>query len=359
MALSVVLAGGGTGGHIVPALALAETIRKHEPGARVLFVGSARGLETSLVPAAGFDLELVASRQVLGRGPLASAAALLAVARGTLQARRLLGRPRADLVIGVGGYASVPAVLAARTLGIPSALLEPNARPGRANRLLGRFARAVFVQFEDAIPWFPAGRAILSGYPVREMPEPNGAAPGARLEVVLTGGSQGARSLNRAFAAVLGRLPTERLHITHQTGAAHADEVRAAYATADVHAEIAPFFDDLHARIARADLLVARAGASTCAELCASGCAAILVPYPHAADDHQTANARELERAGAALWLPDTELDARLGDELLALIVDDERRRRMGEAAARRARPDAAQHVWQTCAAWLEREDAA
>ena len=357
MALNVVIAGGGTGGHIVPALALAETIRKHEPGARVLFVGSPRGLETSMVPAAGFDLALVPSRQVLGRSPLAIAAALLVVARGTLKARPLLRQPRADLVIGVGGYASVPAVLAARTLGIPSALLEPNARPGLANRLLGRFARAVFVQFEDAIPWFPADRAILTGYPVREMPQPNG-PPAGRLEVVLTGGSQGARALNRAFVGALGRLPTERLRITHQTGTAHADEVRAAYAEAGVEAEIAPFFDDLHARIARADLLVARSGASTCAELCASGCASILVPYPYHADDHQVANARELERSGAAVWLPEGELEARLADLLLALIGDDERRRRMGEAASRRARPDAARDIWTTCASWLEREEA-
>ncbi len=354
MALSVVLAGGGTGGHIVPALALAETIRKQEPSARLCIVGTELGLETTLVPAAGFDLELVASRQLLGRGPLAQAAAIFAVARGTFQARALLRRVRADLVIGVGGYASVPTVLAARTLSVPSALLEPNAHPGRANRLLARFARAVFVQFEDAIAWFPAGRALLVGYPVREMPRSRGESADGRLQLVITGGSQGARSLNRAVCAALPRLPTERLRITHQTGAAHLDEVRAAYGLAGVEAEVAPFFVDLHERMARSDLLLARSGASTCAEICAVGLASILVPYPYAADDHQSANARELERAGAAVWIPDAELETRLVSELTALVEDDARRARMARAALGRAQPDAALRIWATCAAWLE-----
>ncbi len=355
MALSVVLAGGGTGGHIFPALALADAIRAREPGARLRFIGTERGQETKLVPAAGYELELVPSTQILGRNPLRAAAGLLTVARGAWRARGLLREVAADLVIGVGGYASVPAVAAASLLGIPIVLLEPNARPGRANRLLGRVARRVFVQFEDAMAFFPDGLSELSGYPVREMPGRTGSTKDGGLELLVMGGSQGARSINRAINAALPRLAElDGFSIVHQTGALDLDEVRAAYAQAGLEAEIAPFFDDLHERMLRADLVVARAGASTVAELCAAGVASILVPYPHAADDHQMANARELERDGAAVVIPDAEVSTRLADEITRLAADAEMRGRMAEAMAARGRPDAAGRIWSSCKMLLQ-----
>jgi UDP-N-acetylglucosamine--N-acetylmuramyl-(pentapeptide) pyrophosphoryl-undecaprenol N-acetylglucosamine transferase len=348
MALVVVLAGGGTGGHIFPALALAEAIRKREPDAHVRFVGTAKGLETRYVPTAGYALDLVPSAAVTGRGLTRGALGMLALARGTLRARGLLRDLDADLVIGVGGYASVPAVAAALTLGIPTALLEPNARPGRSNRALGRYAKRIFVAFEDAIPYFPPGRALLTGRPVRAMPRGLG-KNGGKLRVVITGGSQGARAINRAVCAVLPRLgDIAGLEISHQTGAADLDETRTAYAAANVRGDVATFFDDLPARLARADLVVARAG-STVAELCQAGVASILVPYPFAADDHQLANARELERAGACVVVPDAELGERFESEFLALLQDTPRRTRMGEAALRRARPHAADDIWTQC----------
>jgi UDP-N-acetylglucosamine--N-acetylmuramyl-(pentapeptide) pyrophosphoryl-undecaprenol N-acetylglucosamine transferase len=355
MALVVVLAGGGTGGHIFPALALAEAIRKREPEAHVRFVGTARGLETRYVPTAGYALDLVPSAAVTGRGVVRGLLGLLVLARGTLRARRLLRDLDADLVIGVGGYASVPAVAAALTLGIPTALLEPNARPGRSNRLLGRYAKRIFVAFEDAIPFFPSGRALLTGRPVRAMPRAMGRGNGGKLRLVVTGGSQGARAINRAVCAALPRLASVAgLEITHQTGAADLEECRAAYEAAGVHAELAAFFDDLPTRLARADLVVARAG-STVSELCQAGVASVLVPYPFAADDHQLANARELERAGACVVVPDAELGARFEAELLALLGDRERRTRMGESALRRAKPHAAEEIWAHCRSLLGR----
>ena len=354
MALVVVLAGGGTGGHIFPALALAEAIRKREPDAHVRFVGTARGLETRYVPAAGYALELVPSAAVTGRGVARGLLGLLVLARGTLGARRLLRDLDADLVIGVGGYASVPAVAAALTLGIPTALLEPNARPGRSNILLGRYARRVFVAFEDAVPFFPAGRALLTGRPVRAMPRALGRGNGGKLRLVVTGGSQGARAINRAVCAVLPRLVSiPGLEITHQTGAADLDETRAAYAAAGVHADVAAFFDDLPARFARAHLVVSRAG-GTVAELCHVGVGSILVPYPFAADDHQLANARELERAGACVVVPDAELGGRFEGELIGLLIDAPRRTRMGEAALARAKPHAAEEIWAHCRTLLD-----
>lgn len=353
MALVVVLAGGGTGGHIFPALALAEAIRKREPDAHVRFVGTERGLETRYVPAAGYALDLVPSAAVTGRGIVRGMLGLLALARGTARARRLLRDLDADLVIGVGGYASVPAVAAAVTLGIPTALLEPNARPGRSNRALGRFAARVFVAFEDAIPFFPPGRAVLTGRPVRAMPSSLGRANGGKIRLVVTGGSQGARAINRAVCAALPRLVSvPGLEITHQTGPADLDETRAAYTAAGVRADVAPFFDDLPARFARAHLVVARAG-STVAELCQAGVGSILVPYPFAADDHQMANARELERAGACVVVPDAQLEARFEPELLGLLGDAELRARMGQAALRRAKPHAAEEIWAQCRSLL------
>jgi UDP-N-acetylglucosamine--N-acetylmuramyl-(pentapeptide) pyrophosphoryl-undecaprenol N-acetylglucosamine transferase len=353
MALVVVLAGGGTGGHVFPALAIAEAIRKRDAQASVRFVGTPAGLETRLVRQAGYELDLVPSRPVLGRGPLGAARALLAIARGTFAARRILRDARASLVIGVGGYASVPTVVAARTLGIPIGLLEPNARPGRANRALGRLARAVFVQFDGAAHYFPAGRAQRVGFPVRQIPARQ-SENGSILKLLVVGGSQGARSINEAVIGALEQLgERDGFRITHQTGPAHLSAVAQAYREAGVEAEIAAFFEDLPERLGRADLVVARAGASTIAELCMAGVPSILVPYPYAADDHQMANARELERAGACEVIPDAEISERLGPAVRALAQDAARRRRMAAAASRQARPDAAERIWETCASWL------
>ncbi len=353
MALAVVLAGGGTGGHIFPALALAEAIRKREPGVRVHFVGTEGGLEARHVRAAGHSLDQVPSRPVLGGGPVAALRAIVAVLRGIVHARRVLRRLDAELVIGVGGYASVPTVAAALLSRIPTAVLEPNARAGRANRLLGRFVRAVFVQFEEALSYFPRGRAHLLGFPVRTMPRGNARSGEDGVRLLVLGGSQGARSINRAMTAALDQL-SERdgFQITHQTGEADLEEVRAAYAQADLRAELAAFFDDLPERLAQADLDIARAGAATVAELCMAGAPSILVPYPYAADDHQMANARDLERAGACLVIPDGELE-RLASDVHALARDPARRQRMSEAAAKRAMPDAAERIWEMCRSWL------
>ncbi|MCE2392392.1 MAG: undecaprenyldiphospho-muramoylpentapeptide beta-N-acetylglucosaminyltransferase [Proteobacteria bacterium] len=351
MALGIVLAGGGTGGHIFPALALAQTIREHAPGARVSFIGSDRGLEGRYVPAAGFELDQVASAQVSGKSWLAAARGLAAAARGTLRARRLLRARGADLVIGVGGYASVPAVAAALSMRLPTALVEPNARAGRANRLLGRFARAVFVQFEGARSAFPPERVHLTGYPVRAFPEPRARPADGRVRLLVSGGSQGARAINRAVCSLLPELAGREVEISHQSGQADFEWVERAYAEAGLNAEVAPFFDDLPARLAASDVLVARSGAATVAELCRVGVAAILVPYPHAADDHQMHNARELERDGACELIPNHELERRLGTALTRLLNDPAKRARLACGAAGRARPRAALEIWERCSA--------
>jgi UDP-N-acetylglucosamine--N-acetylmuramyl-(pentapeptide) pyrophosphoryl-undecaprenol N-acetylglucosamine transferase len=360
MAVTVVLAGGGTGGHVYPALALAETIRKREPEAQVRFVGTSRGLEARIVRSAGYVLDLVPARPLLGRGALAKLRGLAAIARGTVAARRMLRRVAPDLVLGMGGYASVPTVVAALSLGIPVGLLEPNARPGRANRWLGRFVRCVFVQFEEAEAYFRKGKARRTGIPVREIARARHRAESGIVSLIVFGGSQGARSLNRAVVGALDQL-SERdgFRITHQTGDADLGFVEAAYADAGVRGEIAPFFDDLTERLGSADLVIARAGASTVAEICAAGVASILVPYPYAADDHQMANARALERGDACRVVPDVDVAAALGPTVRALAQDPANLRRMGDAAARLAAPDAGERIWDTCVEWIPRAQGA
>ncbi len=352
MALVIVLAAGGTGGHIFPAIALAEAIRKHSPDAEVHFLGPERGAQ--YVRAAGYPLALVPARPVVGRSPLAALRGLASLARGVWIARRTLTRLGADLVIGVGGYASVPGVAAALSLRTPSALLEADAEPGRANRLLGRFVRKVFVQFDDARAHFPADRVEALGFPVRAIPRRAPRAGDSPLHLLVVGGSQGARSVNRAVVASLPVLAAAGLRVTHQTGPHDLDEVRAAYASAGVEGDVAAFFDDLPERLASADLVVARAGASTVAEICLAGVASILVPYPHAAGGHQMRNAREVERDGACVVIPDAEVGERLGAEVGALAADPARRRSLAEAALRRAAPDAAEQIWDACRALLE-----
>ncbi len=356
MAGVIVLSGGGTGGHIFPAIALADTIRRREPEQQVCFIGTERGIGTKQIRAAGYPFDPIPSAPVVGRGLLDQLRALLSIAGGVLRARRLLRGVDARLVIGVGGYASVPAVAAAITLRIPTVLLEADTAPGRANRLLGRFARMVFVQFDEARASFPAGRAALTGFPVRPIPARKVRMSGSPLRLLIIGGSQGAHSINRAISENLAALGQLGMSITHQTGEEDCEWVRAAYRGAGLDAEISPFFDDVPERLSRADMVVARAGASSVAEFCMAGLPQILVPYPYAAGGHQMSNARELERAGACVVVPDAEAGDILAAEIAALCSDPERRSRLAEAARGRAIPGAADQIWQKCRALLREE---
>jgi UDP-N-acetylglucosamine--N-acetylmuramyl-(pentapeptide) pyrophosphoryl-undecaprenol N-acetylglucosamine transferase len=360
------VAGGGTGGHVVPALALAERIvaRGHE----VIVIGSTLGLESRLVPKAGFELAALPAGQVMGRSLAARARAALAIARGTLAAASLLRRRRIELVLSVGGYASVPSVLAAAALRIPIALVEPNARPGRANKLAARLARRLFVQFEEAARELaPDDRARVRAYgvPLREaLVKAFEAAPPRRamqppMRLLVFGGSQGAKQLNDAMLALAPRLDPASLEIVHQTGEADRERVAAGYAATSLRAEVVAFEPDMPRRYREADLALCRAGAMTVAELAMAGLPALLVPYPYAADDHQSANAQALAAAGAARVLPAKSLapDDVLR-ELTALAAQPERLRAMSEAAAKQVRPDAAQRIVDACVALLDGTEA-
>jgi len=353
----VIIAGGGTGGHVFPGIAVGRALRAlgHT---EILFVGTPQGLEAEAVPRAGFAFEAIRARQVRGgglrRALIGGIAALLAVGA----ALRTIRRFRPQVVVGVGGYASVPLVIAARLARVPTLLLEQNVIPGATNRLLGRFAQRVCTSFRETATSFPGARVVCTGNPVREevlaVAAARAARPAAaeRLVLLVVGGSGGAHRLNVAAVEAMARLAgRSRLRIVHQTGAADAEETRRRYAEVGADAEVQPFFTDMAALYDEADLVLCRAGATTIAELLVVGLPAILVPYPYAADDHQRRNAEAVQAVGAATLILDRDLTPeRLADALARLLDDADRRREMGAAARALARPEAGRLVAEQCA---------
>jgi UDP-N-acetylglucosamine--N-acetylmuramyl-(pentapeptide) pyrophosphoryl-undecaprenol N-acetylglucosamine transferase len=349
--LAVVVAGGGTGGHLFPGIALADELAAR--GARVTFVGTAAGLEVRAVPAAGYTLRRITGAQVRGGGLVHAARGLIATARGVSEARAVLRATRPRLVVGVGGYASVATVVAARLRRIPTLLLEQNAMPGIASRTLGRIADRVCLGFAEAARFFPAGRGIHTGNPVRAALLASGSVRAyAGLGLLVFGGSQGARRLNDAILDVAGRMPARfaNVRIRHQTGVADHERVGALWDRSGIPAVVTPFVTDMATAYDEADVVVARAGAMSCAEITARGLPSILVPYPYAADDHQRRNAEVLVRAGAATMLLDADCDGdRLAAALRPLLDDAAVRGRMAAASRAAGRPDAARLVADAC----------
>jgi len=344
-----VFSGGGTGGHLYPALAIADELRRRRPEASITFVGSQRGLEQRLVPRAGYPLVSLSLSGLKGASTAGKLRAGVTAGWALLRCTGWMLRERPDLVVGVGGYVSGPGVLAGILLRRRTMLLEQNHFPGATNRWLASRVDAVCLPSKTASERI-GGRAFVTGTPVRrEFFEIADASNGDTFNLLVFGGSRGARSINRWVGrAVEGLARIEPpVHIVHQSGKADAAEVRQSYDCYPADRfEVEPFLDDMPARLAAADLVVCRAGASTLAELCAAGRPAILVPYPHAADDHQRHNAEELVRAGAARMLSDHELDP---DRLVAMVArlaaDPDERRAMGRAARELARPHATRQI--------------
>ena len=364
--MRMLIAGGGTGGHLFPGLALAEEVKTRHPRNDVLFVGTPRGLETRIVPRNGFPLELVDVGPLKRQGALGTLRGLGRVPRALWQSRRILRKFDPDVVVGVGGYASGPVVMAAWMMRIPTAVQEQNALPGFTNRTLGRFARACFIAFDEARAGFPPARTHLLGNPIRRAfldnylhsKEPSG----QRLSILVTGGSQGAHVLNLRLAEALEELAPElgqRLRIVHQTGEKDLPEIARRYQAlgdSGVDAQATAFIDDMANAYAQADLLVCRAGATTIAELTVCKKPAILVPFPYAADDHQTVNARSMVRNGAAILLPERDLTGqKLAGELRALEADRERLRRMARQSGLLGRPEAAREIAEVCVSLCSR----
>jgi UDP-N-acetylglucosamine--N-acetylmuramyl-(pentapeptide) pyrophosphoryl-undecaprenol N-acetylglucosamine transferase len=343
------MAGGGTGGHVIPALAIANELKANY-GAEVLFIGTARGMENRMVPAAGYPLQLVRVGALKNVSLLVRAKTAFDLPRAVWDASRRLNEFAPDVVIGVGGYASGPAMLAAVLKHIPTLAFEPNVVPGFANRMVARFVSGAAVHFEETAKYFR--RAEVTGVPVRqaffEIPEKHGGTP----TLLVFGGSQGAHAINEAMVRCLPELTRQAngIHIIHQTGERDYDLVRTAYQSSAQHsldgAEVSKFIEDMPAAFAGADLLVCRSGASTVAEITAAGKPAIFVPFPRAADDHQRVNAEALAHSGAAVVVEESKLDGVwLAETIAALLGDSARLRQMSEAARRLAHPHAARDI--------------
>jgi UDP-N-acetylglucosamine--N-acetylmuramyl-(pentapeptide) pyrophosphoryl-undecaprenol N-acetylglucosamine transferase len=342
--MRAILAGGGTGGHVIPALAIANELKKTY-AADVLFIGTARGIENRLVPAAGYPLQLVRVGALKNVSLLVRAKTAFDLPRAVWDASRMLNDFGPDVVIGVGGYASGPAMLAAVMKHIPTVAFEPNVVPGFANRVVARFVSAAAVHFEETAKYFR--RAEVTGVPVRqaffEIPRKRGGAP----TLLVFGGSQGAHAINEAMIRCLPELLRQApgIHIIHQTGERDYDRVRAAYQSAE-STEVFKFIEDMPAAFARCDLVVCRSGASTVAEIAAAGKPAIFVPFPRAADDHQRVNAEALAGAGAAVVVEESKLDGVwLAETIAALLGDPLRLRQMSDAARSLAHPHAARDI--------------
>ena len=346
----MIVAGGGTGGHLFPGLAVAEWLANGAAEA-VLFVGSAFGLEARMIPQTRFDFRAIRIRGLRGRGWLGAVELAGQLPVAIVRGWRIIGEFRSQVVLGVGGYASFPVVVAAWLRGVPSILLEQNARPGLANRVLGRLARRVCTTFSETNQYFPAGKAIVTGNPVRPLVAPT-IRRGNGFTVLVFGGSQGARRLNQAMsmAAPILQAAIPDLQLVHQTGPHDRERLQDHYANLGLTAEVREFIDDMGWAYHQADLVVCRAGATTVAELTMLGKAAILVPYPYAADDHQRANAQVLaEREAAELLLDQEATGERLAAIIIELAADRQRLAAIGIAAGRLAVPDAAARVARIC----------
>ena len=342
MAHTFLMAGGGTGGHVIPALAVAKVLRQR--GHHIFFVGTDRGMEGKLVPAEGFafqKIEIGGLNRVGLKQKLVTAIRLPFTTLGCFKFLR-----GTSAVFSMGGYVAGPPVMAAILKRIPVTVMEPNAVPGFSNRVIGRLISRALISFPETAAYFPKGRTEITGLPVREEffrlpPKPRGDA----LHILITGGSQGSRTLNTAARQSwpLFRQANFAVRILHQAGASGFDSLRDDFAQSGIEGEVVPFIRDMPAAFAAADLIVCRSGAGAVSELAAAGKPAILVPFPFAADDHQTRNAEAFERAGAARLVRDADLTGqRLFDTVRDLCASSSTLERMGEAARQFARPGAA-----------------
>jgi UDP-N-acetylglucosamine--N-acetylmuramyl-(pentapeptide) pyrophosphoryl-undecaprenol N-acetylglucosamine transferase len=347
--MKFLMAAGGTGGHVIPALVVARELIARNPGAEILFVGTAKGIENRLVPEAGFALELVRVGAWQGQSAAHRLKNLAGAPRALWQAFDILRRFQPDVVLGVGGYASGPIMLAAGVSGTPIAVLEPNAYPGMANRWIAPYISRALLAFGETASFFRAETALVTGIPVRkEFFDIPRRTHGPSFTVLIFGGSQGARSLNRAAVEALPLLASQEseLRIVHQTGQSEYNSTREAYARSEFRAEVLPYIDDMPGIFSETDLVVCRAGANTVAELAAAGKAAILVPFPAAANQHQLRNAEALARIGAARLILDKDLNgATLATAIGELRSQPELLAQMEQRVRSMAHPEATRKI--------------
>ncbi|MET0412090.1 MAG: undecaprenyldiphospho-muramoylpentapeptide beta-N-acetylglucosaminyltransferase [Polyangiaceae bacterium] len=352
MTVTVLLVGGGSGGHVYPSIAVARALRELVPDLVAVFVGTERGLEKDIVPRAGFQLELLPLSPVRGGGVGTAALGMLSLARTLPRAREIVKRHAPVVVLSLGGYAATPVALAARAAGVPLAVMSPDSVPGLSNRLVAPLCQRVYTAFEEAESSFGRDVVLRTGVAIRRDFQPQSYGYGQpgherRLNVLVLGGSQGARALNELVPAALGRTGVI-MNVVHQVGRGNAEAVERLYSYfgVDLEVSVKEFIDDMAQELAHADLVISRAGAGAIAEICAIGRPSILLPLASAAGDHQTKNARALERAGAAICMPAAEATSESLSALINRLRDNpERLREMAVQAQAWGRPNAADVV--------------
>ncbi|HEX6127066.1 MAG TPA: undecaprenyldiphospho-muramoylpentapeptide beta-N-acetylglucosaminyltransferase [Pyrinomonadaceae bacterium] len=342
--MKVLIAAGGTGGHIYPGIAVAKALKRRDETSEVLFVGTARGLETRIVPENGFQLSLINSAGLKNVGLAGKFKGIAVLPKSFLEARRLLKEFRPDVVVGAGGYVSGPVLMMASLVGIPTLVMDSNALPGFTNRRLAMFVDKAALTFEEALPFF-GSKGVVTGNPVRseffDIVEPESSE---KSHLLIFGGSQGSKAINDAMIAALPKLGPNGLAITHQTGDADLERVREAYRASGREADVRPYISDIVSEFAKSDLIICRAGATTCAELAAAGKASIMIPLPTAADDHQRKNAEAMQNAGASRMILQKDLNGEvLAAEIERLTNSPETIGSMEAAAKKLSRKDAAE----------------
>jgi UDP-N-acetylglucosamine--N-acetylmuramyl-(pentapeptide) pyrophosphoryl-undecaprenol N-acetylglucosamine transferase len=349
--MRVIFAGGGTGGHLFPGLAVAREFQRRDPGTEILFVGTEQGIEFRVLPKAGFKLETLTVKGLKGRGAHGLLDALYGVPASVLRSLTIIKKFRPDCVIGLGGYASGPFLLAGKLMGMRCVIMEQNFRPGFTNKILSRLVDRVFTSYGRSAEYFPRARVVETGNPVRwqKLPE---VQRRDKFSLLVFGGSAGARRINLAVVDSLKQLTDLQsdLFVVHQTGQLDYAAIKEAYAALAFEAEVTPFIDNMDEAYARADLVLCRAGATTVAELTAFGKAAILVPYPYAIYDHQRGNAQALQERGAAEMILDQALTGQvLAEKIRNYLSDRGRIERMASAARTMGRPQAAARIVDEC----------
>ena len=342
--MKVLIAAGGTGGHIYPGIAVAKEILRRDASSEIRFVGTARGLENKIVPENGFKLELINSAGLKSVGFVGKLKGLFVLPKSFLEARSLIKSFKPDIVIGAGGYVSGPVLMMASLMKVPTLVMDSNALPGFTNRQLARFVDKAALTFEEALPYF-GKKGIVTGNPVRgEFFDVQTKTRGKDFNLLIFGGSQGARVINNTMVEALGFLPKENLKITHQTGEADFEKISEFYNRAGRgDSDVRKYISDMVAQFEKTDLIISRAGATTCAELAAAGKAAIMIPLLTAADDHQRKNAEALQNAGAARMILQMDLNAEvLAKEINDLINAPEKISEMEKAARKLGKKDAA-----------------
>ncbi len=354
--MRVVIAAGGTGGHIYPAIAYAKAIQSHDPDGQIVFVGTGKAVERDILSQEGFPVQVISVEGFVGKSMLSRCRALWLLPQSLWQAMNILRSPQADLVIGTGGYFSPPVIIAAWLLQIPRVILEPNAMPGLANRLLGPVVNRIFLAFESARSFFSSSKVRVIGTPIRQdfvldhVPIP----PQQIKHVLIFGGSQGAEAINSAMLEALDQSEILRksVTITHQTGADDWERVQQAYQQRGLQAVVQPFLFDMPKELAKADLVICRAGASTLAELAAYGKVGILIPFPYATHNHQEMNARAMEQAGAARMVKQADLTGKiLVAEIECMMQDIPAFQAMSQKSWETRKVDATEHMVRECLA--------